>query len=107
MSFKYVGSPYSDPDPLIMQERFEAAEKYVAEALMRGEHVYSPIVHCHEMAVKYNLPRDFEFWQSYNRAMLSTAAEFVVLRLDGWEGSTGLKGEADFADSCGIVTTYE
>jgi hypothetical protein len=55
--------------------------------------VYSPIVHCHQLATEYGLPRDAKFWQDYNRAMLDAAAGMYVLLSDGWKASIGMKLE--------------
>ena len=77
----YLASPYSDPDPLIMKTRFLLAEQVTARLLQREIWVYSPIVHCHELALKYELPTDFTFWRAYNFAMLRHADELFVLKI--------------------------
>jgi len=106
VSFIYVASPYTSDDSRIVEERFEAAEKFVVKALNSGDMVYSPIVHCHAIADKYEMPIDFSFWSNYNKAMLSTASEIWVLQLDGWEDSKGVKAEVEFAIECGIEVRY-
>lgn len=107
MSFTYVASPYSSKDPEIIQRRFNIVEEFTGLRLLQGEHLYSPIVHCHEIAKKYDLPKDFKFWQDYNRAMLSTASLMIVLMIDGWKESVGVQGEIEFAEQCGIQVIYE
>lgn len=107
MSFIYIASPYSDPDPSIMQSRFETVEKFVAEQLNQSNHVYSPIVHCHVIAEKYELPITYEFWENYNKAMLSKASIIWVLTMDGWNYSNGVNDEMLFANQCGIPIEYK
>lgn len=90
MSWDYVASPYTHPDPATMWQRYYDAKRYVAWALDNGIWCYSPIVHCHELAVEFNLPKDFQFWKAYNSAMLSGAARMRILMLDGWQESQGI-----------------
>jgi hypothetical protein len=106
MSFIYIASPYSGT-PEVMQERFEAAELFTVRLLNEGLPVYSPIVHCHALAEKYDLPKDFDFWQNHNRAILSKASGLIVLRLDGWRDSRGVQAEIEFANQCGIGIEYK
>jgi hypothetical protein len=49
------------------------------------------------MAVRYNLPRDIEFWRAYNFAMLHPARELWVAALPGWDASVGVRDEIRFA----------
>lgn len=106
MSYIYLASPYSDPDPLVMQARYELVRAHAAEMMWNGEHVYSPIVHSHPMAVAHDLPRDHAFWKEYNMAMLATASALVVLMLDGWDRSTGVEWEIIEAGQLGLTRTY-
>jgi hypothetical protein len=100
--FTYLASPYSGNE----QENYEAAAKFTAERMAQGHVIFSPIVHCHQIAIDYNLPGDFNFWQNYNFAMLDIADELMVLKLPGWERSKGVAGEIDFAANAGIPVTY-
>jgi len=106
MSWTYIASPYSHDDDDIVLSRFKAVEKFTAKCLRNRQFVYSPIVHCHEIAADEELPKDFEFWGGYNRAMLATASKMIVLCLDGWKESVGVQGEIEFAELCGIEIEY-
>ena len=106
MSFVYLASPYTDPDPLVREMRFSDALRHVACSTMAGEIMYSPIVHFHECALVYTMPKDFEFWQKINFAMLSRAAELHVLQLPGWENSKGVAAEIAYAKAHGIPIRY-
>ena len=102
MSFVYLASPYTHHDLRIVEERAEAVADAVAGFLRKGKFVYSPIVHCHEIAKKYDMPKDFGFWKAYNFAMLSKASSLWVMRLPGWEASVGVCSEIEFAKSFGL-----
>lgn len=97
MSYIYLGSPYSDPDEAKQYMRYRNAGRATAHLLRQGIHVYSPIVHCHHLAHDYGLPKDFEFWKEYNKAMLEKADMLMILKLNGWKESVGLDGEIAYA----------
>lgn len=102
----YLASPYSHEDALIMKTRFLLAEQVTAFLMQKGEHVYSPIVHCHEIAQKYIMPTDFDYWRSYNFSMIRRCDAFAILTIDGWDRSKGVTGEGDFARECGLRFGY-
>lgn len=95
----YLASAYSHPDPLIMKTRFLMVEEATAELLRKKQVVFSPIVHTHELAIKYKLPTDFDFWRGYCLQMLKCASELVVFAPDeSWRESRGVMAEIDFAE---------
>jgi hypothetical protein len=106
MSFIYIASPYTSPDPEVVQQRFEVAEAYTHYLLKNEFWAYSPVVHCHEIAHKFSLPKNFDYWMNYNFAMLSKASDLHVLKIPGFEESKGVAGEVEFAKKCGISVIY-
>lgn len=102
----YLASPYSHPDPLIMRTRFMLAEQCTASLLMQRQFVYSPIVHCHELAQKFKLPTDFEYWKAYNFDMLRRADVFGILKINGWAESKGLTAEHKMARRLGMSIVF-
>lgn len=101
----YLASPYSDPDPAVMESRFDAACRKAGELMNAGHVVYSPIVHCHPIAVRVGLPRDWTFWERFDREMLSRATSFQILCLPGWGTSKGVKAEQAIAVDLGLTVT--
>ena len=95
--YTYLASPYSHDDPAVMEERYELTLACAAWMTKKKWIVFSPIVHCHPMAVRHDLPRDQEFWHGYNAAMLLEAREFSILKLDGWKESDGVRAEHGLA----------
>lgn len=93
----YLASPYNHEDPAVRESRYDAAMKACADLLIAGEHVFSPIVHCHELAKRYELPPGFEFWRDYDHAFLRLCDRMVVLKLDGWKESRGVTAEIELA----------
>jgi len=78
--------------------RYLQARDVTALLMLKGLHIFSPIVHCHELAKVHNLPKDFSFWQKYDKAMLSSAIGLWVLQLEGWEKSKGVLWEMAYAN---------
>src|SRR5579859_7085831 len=88
----YLASPYSDPDPAVREQRFQAACAATARLLRDGKLVYSPVVHGHPL-VRFGLSTDWSFWERYDRQHLEGCDEVVVLTLDGWQESIGVQAE--------------
>lgn len=98
----YLASPYSDPDPAVMEQRFDAVCRKAGELMQQGHVIYSPIVHCHSIAVRVDLPREWTFWERFDREMLRNAQEMWILKLPGWEISRGVNAERTIAQQLGI-----
>lgn len=98
----YLASPYSHEDPLIKKTRFLLAEQVTAQLILQGKFIYSPIVHCHALAERYEMPGDFVFWRRYNIDMLKRADQMYILSIPGWDTSVGVKHEMEIAVEIGI-----
>ena len=103
----YVASPYSHPDMEMMEARFQRVSMYVRDLLADKQWCYSPIVHCHELALTYSLPTDASYWGAYNRHMISKANSLHVLMLKDWEHSHGIKLEIVHSHVHGAVGFHE
>lgn len=97
MAYIYLASPYSHKNENIRHQRYLQVSQVVVQMLQSKIHVYSPIVHCHEIAKRFKLPKDFTFWNNYNEAMLVPATSLYILQLDGWKESKGIQGEIRIA----------
>jgi hypothetical protein len=102
----YLATPYSHDDPEVRQKRFEVVNSVAAKLLSQGLHVYSPISHTHPVAMAGDLPKTWEFWETYDRAFLSKCSLLLVLRQDGWQNSVGVKGEIAIAHEYNIPVNY-
>lgn len=96
----YLASPYSHPDPVVRQERFEAVCRAAAELIRRGYLVFSPIAHSHSIA-KHGLPLDWGYWERHDRRLLAACDELWVLQLAGWQQSRGVQAEMTIARAAG------
>lgn len=106
MSYTYLASPYSHPDPEVREQRFQAVCRAAARLMREGEQVFSPIAHTHPIAMAGCLPGDWEFWREYDEEMLSHAGKFTILTLRWWSLSKGVHDETVIARRLGLPIEY-
>lgn len=102
----YICSPYSSPSLEVMEERYQQTLAETARLIALGFIVFSPIVHCHEMAKRHELPREFHFWEAYCIGTLDVCRELWVYTLPGWEQSRGVQSEIAFAKRVGKAIRF-
>lgn len=96
MSFEYLASPYSHADAGEREARYVAALRKMAELMLSGRVVFSPIVHTHHVE-RIVGTQPHQFWIDADLPILARAAKLLILRLPGWESSQGIAMEAEFA----------
>ncbi|MFN0055550.1 MAG: DUF1937 family protein [Planctomycetales bacterium] len=101
----YLCSPYTDPDPSVRQQRFDAACATTASLMLSGHVVYSPIVHGHPLT-QYGLPINWSFWQYFDLRHLEYCDDLLVLMLEGWQESAGVHAEIERATELGKPIWY-
>ncbi len=106
ISMIYLASPYSDPDPKVMERRFQLVCLAAARLMQRGLQIFSPIAHSHPIALAGLLPKGFDYWEKFDRTMLGACDELMVLCLDNWTNSVGINAELKIAEELGIRITY-
>lgn len=93
----YLATPYSDPDPAVRFNRFDAVNRFAARLIEQGHYVYSPISHTHPIAVCGDLPKGWEYWEGFDRRMIAACDRVVVYCQDGWQESVGVTAEIKIA----------
>jgi len=95
-SYIYLASPYSGTDfeQELRYEHVKLAVKFMVEEKLA---VYSPILHCHDLARTYKLPTDATYWELVNSGFINNCSELWVLMLPGWEESRGIELELQYA----------
>lgn len=103
----YVASPYRDPDPAVVHQRYLAVVKYAADYMLEtGEPAFSLVAYGHPLVLEHKLPDTIAFWDSFMMSMMLASRKVIVLRLFGHANSEGLKHEVAMADSLGIPVEY-
>lgn len=92
----YVSSPYFHTDANIRKQRYEDVQRYVYDLYTKGQWCYSPILHYHPMAIRYNMSLDANAWFQSNFHLLKHSDELHVLRLIGWETAPGVQADIAF-----------
>jgi len=100
----YLASPYSSPDESLREARYHEVMRFVEWCLTRGNVgvPFSPILYCHPLAERYELPTSAEWWYALNDEWLTFATQVWLLDLPGWETSVGVRHELTFASERGI-----
>ncbi len=101
----YLASPYSHPDPAIREQRYRAVCRAAVALIHAGHVVFSPIAHSHAL-VEHGLPVDWLFWEPHDRHHLAHCDEVVVLTLDGWDSSVGVREEVRIAKEMNKPVRY-
>lgn len=92
----YLATPYSKYSDGI-EQAFVDACKLAGRLIQAGVHVYSPIAHCHPIAVHGGIdPLDQSLWLDLDSAMLHACRTLIVAHIDGWEQSSGIAHEVEF-----------
>jgi len=102
----YLASPYSHPDSDVQRSRFHQVCVVAAEMMGRGEQVFSPIAHTHPIAECGDLPTGWAYWEAFDRWYIERCDEVVVLMLDGWKDSLGVKAEIKLAIELNTAVRY-
>ncbi len=101
----YLASPYTHVDAGVRESRFDSACLATSTLMRAGLSVYSPIVHSHPL-VRYGLPIEWEFWRAHDCEHLRRCDEVMVLTLDGWKSSRGVKAEIELAIELDLPIRY-
>jgi hypothetical protein len=95
----YLATPYSHPKSSVRNTRYMMAMKLVHFLCKTSESemVYSPIVHWHPIARRYDLPKEHNFWSNLDEQMIDKADKVYFVIMTGWETSEGMKQEYHYA----------
>jgi len=94
----YIASPYSHMDSSVRVQRYWMVCQVTKQLAKEGNYaVYSPIAMWHPIALALGLPTNAIFWKHQNEGILKASKVLIVVKMDGWEQSTGVQMEIAFA----------
>lgn len=89
----YMASPYTRYHEGIWQAYKEAA-RIAGKLAAAGLNVYSPIVHCHPLAVYGGIdPLNHQFWMKADAPFVAICEGLIVAKMPGWQESKGVTFE--------------
>jgi hypothetical protein len=95
----YLACPYSDASVAVRLHRFKEATKAAAALIRQGHFVFSPITMTHPIDQEIAGADDTlgsEFWVAFDEAFMERCDLFVLLPLEGWQKSNGVRREIEF-----------
>ena len=93
----YLASPYTNPDPEIVEQNFQEVLVYSWLLHQKGIYHFCPIASCHQIAKTYGMPTDYLFWEGYNFSFIRNAKGIIIANIPGWERSKGVSHERRIA----------
>lgn len=106
---KYLASPYTHKDPVVMQDRYDRVVEVQTELYDVGIAVFCPIAHSHAAQLKMTAPfkNDASFWlYEIDIPLMAQCDGLLILTLDGWKESFGVGEEIRSAGRYGLPVTY-
>lgn len=96
----YLASPYTHGDPDVRFKRYMISCQVAAKLMMEGNLVFSPLAHSHPIAdcMPDGWCIDHDFWKMQDEPYLERADVLVVLTIEGWKNSKGLRHEINHAN---------
>jgi hypothetical protein len=100
----YLACPYAHETEHMEHKRYEQVTSVAAKLMLRGLCIYSPITSMHYLARK--VKANAIDWLQHDLVILARCDKLIVLQLEGWENSVGLKKEIAFASENNIPVEY-
>jgi hypothetical protein len=100
----YLACPYTHPDSHVREARFRAATRAAAALIKEGYVVYSPITMTHPIDVVLagtTSTLGSDYWVAFDEAFMDICSEMVILKVDGWDRSSGIRREREYFESQG------
>ena len=107
-SLWYIASPYSHPDPKVVEARVRELKECVTSMIKNYSSAvpFSPVLYTLSLQESGLVGSPPEGWYAFDLAFLRKADRLIVLELEGWESSIGVALEIAFAQSRGLQIDY-
>lgn len=106
MKIAYIASPYSRIENKELLMRHVA--KFSGEYMLTnpGWYAVTGLIHHYASLEVGELGTDYSFWEGWCQTFLKRCDKLIVLMINGWDNSTGVKAEIEFAILHGIPVEY-
>jgi Domain of unknown function (DUF1937) len=95
----FLACPYSHPDPQVTEQRFLACNKVAGWIIQAGAAVYSQVSMSHPINLAFENREGLEIgklWAPVDATFMEFLDELIILDLEGWDASSGIKREIEF-----------
>ena len=106
MKIIYLASPYSHPEKDIIDQRFHRISHIASVLNSKGIVALSPITYGHTLLTYTPMPTDWEFWRNFCLSFLQHSSELWIVKMEGWNKSSGVAEEIEFAIKNSIPIKY-
>lgn len=103
--FWYLATPYSNY-AAGHDAAYDLALACAACLMWYDYVVFSPIIHSHPIAKRYNMKTDWKFWERFDYPMMASAHGIIVGMGHGWEKSAGIAAEIEHFKLLGKPIRY-
>jgi len=103
---EYLGLPYTHENKFMLHFRTEVSNLIAVELTKQGRIIFAPISAWHHIAMKYDLPINFEYWAKLDEEFIKISKKLLIIKLPGWEISSGVTLEISLADKYGVPIEY-
>lgn len=104
-----MGAPYTHKEDGVKIDRYERVTKAAAHLIENELVVFSPLTMTHPIDVIMageNATLGSDYWVSFDEAFMQHCAGMVVLKLPGWDESSGVKREIAFFEALDRPVIY-
>lgn len=108
----YLASPYTSK----LRNEYEAEKEQSSRAFQametvvrlkeKGLNCYSSIANWVPISRVFKLPASVSYYLDYDKEMIAICDRFIILLLNGWLDSEGIKLERSYALACGKLVEY-
>ena len=98
----YLAIPYTGNEI----KSFQTANLVAGLLMNQGHIVLSPISHTHPIAQECDLPKEWGFWKKQDESFIGWCDELHIVKLNGYENSTGVNAEIEIAKTLGKPVKY-
>ena len=102
----FLASPYSDPDPCVIEARYKEVCCIAGALMERGFVVFSPVAHCHPISIRSHLSSSPKYWGKFDAEFIGACEKVVVVMLPGWEHSLDVAGQIAIAQRLSKPVEY-
>jgi hypothetical protein len=108
VSYFYISNPYNGTEEQ-KELRAKIAAEVCGKLLKRGVHAWSPIVHNHAMMKscdEFTLEQRRTLILDFDFSLLLASKGMIVLKIDGWKESYGVRKEIELCLEKSIPIKY-